>query len=97
MLWPGAVTRSKAFSSHAQRIILLVVPVYLVVMLVSQLGFFAWLRLKLAGVVTSAVIPVEAMSVVVFSLVAEFTSGFAAAGALLEAGTLTINVRQVLM
>jgi hypothetical protein len=31
------------------------------------------------------------MSVVIFSLVAEFTSGFAAAGALLEAGALTVR------
>jgi hypothetical protein len=79
------------FIKRLQRIMLLVVPVYLVIMLVSQLGFFSWLRLKLAGGVTSTVVPVEAMSVVIFSLVAEFTSGFAAAGALLEAGTLTIR------
>ena len=79
------------FLKRLQRIMLLVVPVYLVVMLVSQLGFFTWLRLKLAGGITSAVVPVEAMSVVIFSLVAEFTSGFAAAGALLEAGTLAIR------
>jgi hypothetical protein len=79
------------FLKRLQRIMLLVIPVYVVVMLVSQLGFFAWLRLKLAGGITSAVVPVEAMSVVIFSLVAEFTSGFAAAGALLDAGTLTIR------
>jgi hypothetical protein len=79
------------FSKRLQRIMLLVVPVYLVIMLVSQLGLFSWLRLKLAGGITSTVVPVEAMSVVIFSLVAEFTSGFAAAGALLDAGTLTIR------
>jgi hypothetical protein len=79
------------FLKRLQRIMLLVVPVYLVIMLVSQLGFFSWLRLKLAGGLTSTVVPVEAMSVVIFSLVAEFTSGFAAAGALLDAGTLTIR------
>ena len=79
------------FIKRLKRIMLLVVPVYLVVMLVSQLGFFTWLRLKLAGGITSAVVPIESMSVVIFSLVAEFTSGFAAAGALLDAGTLTIR------
>jgi hypothetical protein len=79
------------FRKRLQRIMLLVIPVYLVVMLVSQLGFFTWLRLKLAGGITSTVVPVESMSVVIFSLVAEFTSGFAAAGALLDAGTLTIR------
>jgi hypothetical protein len=79
------------FLRRLQRIMLLVVPVYLVVMIVSQLGFFSWLRLKLAGSVTSALVPLESMSVVIFSLVAEFTSGFAAAGALLDAGTLSIR------
>ena len=79
------------FLKRLQRIMLLVVPVYMVVMLVSHLGFFTWLRLKLAGGITSTVVPVESMSVVIFSLVAEFTSGFAAAGALLDAGTLTIR------
>jgi hypothetical protein len=83
-------TRQK-FLKRLRRIMLLVVPVYLVMILVSQLGFFTWLRLKLAGGITSAVVPVESMSVVIFSLVAEFTSGFAAAGALLDAGTLTIR------
>ena len=79
------------FLKRLRRIMLLVIPVYLVVMIVSQLGFFPWLRLKLAGGITSSVMPLEAMSVVVFSLVAEFTSGFAAAGALLQAGTLSIR------
>jgi hypothetical protein len=79
------------FLKRLRRIMLLVIPVYLVVMLVSQLGFFTWLRLKLAGGITATVVPIEAMSVVIFSLVAEFTSGFAAAGALLDAGTLTIR------
>lgn len=79
------------FIKRLKRIMLLVVPVYLVVMLVSQLGFFTWLRLRLAGGITSVVVPIESMSVVIFSLVAEFTSGFAAAGALLDAGTLTIR------
>ena len=34
------------FLKRLRRIMLLVVPVYLVMMLVSQLGFFTWLRLK---------------------------------------------------
>jgi hypothetical protein len=35
-------------------------------------------------------LPVEAASVVIFSVAAEFTSGMAAAGALLDAGALTV-------
>ncbi len=90
--WKGVFQETwLKFLKRLKRIMLLVVPVYVVVMLVSQLGFFTWLRLKLAGVITSTLVPVEAMSVVIFSLVAEFTSGFAAAGALLDAGTLGVR------
>ena len=35
--------------------------------------------------------PMESLSVIILSFAAEFTSGFAAAGALLEAGVLTIK------
>ncbi|UCG14435.1 MAG: nucleoside recognition protein [Deltaproteobacteria bacterium] len=81
----------KKFFKRLKRIMLVVVPVYVVVMLISQLGFFTWLRLKLAAGITTTLVPVESMSVVIFSLVAEFTSGFAAAGALLDTGALTIR------
>ena len=36
-------------------------------------------------------LPVESLSVIILSFAAEFTSGFAAAGALMEAGVLTIK------
>jgi hypothetical protein len=36
-------------------------------------------------------VPVEALSLVVLGFAAEFTSGFAAAGALLQEGVLTVN------
>jgi hypothetical protein len=70
--------------------IVIILPVYVIVLLISDMGFFNWLRNILARGVSFAFIPVEAMSVVVFSLVAEFTSGYAAAGAMLESGTLSV-------
>jgi len=70
--------------------IMIILPVYVIVLLVSDMGFFLWLRKILAQGISVAFIPVEAMSVVVFSLVAEFTSGYAAAGAMLESGALTV-------
>ncbi|MEW5723165.1 MAG: hypothetical protein AB1896_08670 [Thermodesulfobacteriota bacterium] len=79
------------FQTRLRRLIVVVVPVYCLVVLLAESGFFEWLRLGLARWVTSAVFPVEAMSLVIFSLVAEFTSGFAAAGALLEAGALAVR------
>ena len=90
--WKNMVQETwQKFLKRLQRIMLLVVPVYVVVMIVNQLGLFTWLRLKVAGGIASTVVPIEAMSVVIFSVVAEFTSGFAAAGALLDAGALTVR------
>lgn len=79
------------FKVRARRMLLIILPVYLVVFLAAESGFFAWLKTAIASVVTSKVLPLEAMSVIIFSLMAEFTSGFAAAGALLEAGSLGVK------
>lgn len=90
--WKAVLTDTwQKFRRRLRRVMVLVVPIYVVVMIVNYLGFFSWLRAQLASGITSTILPVESMSVVIFSLMAEFTSGFAAAGALLEAGTLTIR------
>ena len=47
------------------------------------------MRSWLAGYFVTTFMPVEALSVVILSFAAEFTSGFAAAGALLDAGVIT--------
>ena len=91
-LFPDTV---KKFQARLIRILMIVLPVYLIIALISDMGFFLWLRKLLAQGVSFAFIPIEAMSVIIFSLVAEFTSGYAAAGAMLDAGTL--NVFQVVI
>lgn len=68
-----------------------VVPIYIAVFLLNSAGVFAWTETWLARSVTGAFVPVEALSLVVLSFVAEFTSGFAAAGALLDQGVVTIK------
>ena len=55
------------------------------------MGMFEFLRDTLSGYVVTAFMPMESLSVVILSFAAEFTSGFAAAGALLDAGVLTIK------
>lgn len=55
------------------------------------MGIFSLARNWVATYVVTTFIPIEALSVVILSFVAEFTSGFAAAGALLETGVLTIK------
>lgn len=79
------------FKQRLKRLVIVIVPVYFAVVLLAESGFFGWLRTAMAGWISTSVVPVEAMSLVVFSLVAEFTSGFAAAGALMQAGSLAVK------
>ncbi|MCF8061439.1 MAG: nucleoside recognition protein [Deltaproteobacteria bacterium] len=90
--WRGVLKETAGkFRVRIARILVIVLPVYIVVVIASDAGLFAWLRGLLAESVTTFPIPIEAFSVVLFSLVAEFTSGYAAAGAMLESGALTVS------
>jgi hypothetical protein len=73
------------------KVIVYVVPTYIAVYLVNAAGGFNMLRTVFANWVVDAFLPVESLSVIILSFVAEFTSGFAAAGALLNAGVLTMK------
>jgi hypothetical protein len=68
-----------------------VIPIYVAVFLANTMGWFAFMQDALAHLVVSSFMPVESLSMVVLSFVAEFTSGFAAAGALMDAGVLTVK------
>jgi len=81
---------ARRLSARLSRILLIVAPVYLLMLLLTDAGFFEWLRRVLALGVGSRLLPVEGISVVILSLMAEVTSGYAAAGAMLESGTLTL-------
>ena len=73
------------------RITVYVVPIYTLVFVLNAMGLFQLLRETLAGYVVTSIMPMESLSVIILSFAAEFTSGFAAAGALLEAGVLTVK------
>ncbi len=73
------------------RIAVYVVPIYTLVFMVNAMGGFDAARNWLARFVVTSVLPMESLSVVILSFAAEFTSGFAAAGALMQAGVLTIK------
>jgi hypothetical protein len=73
------------------RIAVYVVPIYTLVFVLNGLGTFKVMREALAGYVVTTFMPMESLSVIILSFAAEFTSGFAAAGALLEAGVLTVK------
>jgi hypothetical protein len=82
--------RSK-FPPRIARIVVYVVPIYILVFIVNAKGFFTAAQNWMAGAIAVKFLPVEALSFVVLSFVAEFTSGFAAAGALLQAGAITVK------
>lgn len=87
-IWQGI---KKKFPRRIKRIGVYVVPIYILIFMLNDMGFFKMARQWLAGYVVTTFIPMEALSVVILSFTAEFTSGFAAAGALLDAGILTVK------
>jgi hypothetical protein len=80
-----------AFKKRFARIVLYTAPIYVIIFLLNHLGFFEYLRTSLAHSLSLSFFPVESASVVIVTLAAEFTSGAAAAGALLDGGVLTIK------
>ena len=93
----GRKTRSmwdaikKRFPARIVGVATWVLPIYTAVFLLNVLGLFEAARQWLAGFVVTTFMPVEALSVVILSFAAEFSSGFAAAGALLDAGVITVK------
>lgn len=79
------------FQKRFTRVILYTFPIFLFIFILNDAGFFKWLRDVTASHVAVGFFPMEAASVVIFSVATEFTSGMAAAGAFLQAGTLTIH------
>lgn len=72
-------------------ILVWVLPIYTLVFILHANGSFDRLNNALSGSFSSHFIPVESLSVVILSFAAEFTSGFAAAGALMNAGVLDVK------
>ncbi len=87
-IWQGLKEKMPA---RIVNIAVYVLPIYTLIYVINGLGFFKAARNWMAQYVVTTFMPVEALSMVILSFAAEFTSGFAAAGALLEAGVLTIK------
>ena len=68
-----------------------VVPIYIAVYMLNRLGLFETAQDLLTGTLMARWVPVESLSMVVLGFVAEFTSGFATAGALMDAGVLSVK------
>jgi hypothetical protein len=72
-------------------ILVWVLPIYSLVFALTETGLFKTINAGVSSHIALEFMPVESLSVVILSFAAEFTSGFAAAGALLNAGVLTVK------
>lgn len=79
----------KKLPDRVMGIAVYVLPIYTLVFILNVNGFFDFLNREVSRIITFSFMPVESLSVVVLSFAAEFTSGFAAAGALMDAGVIT--------
>ncbi len=86
-IWPGLRTRLR------RRLVTLFSvagPVFYLISLAAALGFFEAIKNYSAAYLPDFFLPVEAATLIIFSLTAEFSSGFVAAGALIQNSTLTV-------
>jgi hypothetical protein len=85
--WPGLKTR---LWRRLTALVSVAAPVYYLITLAASLGFFSRLEAAAAVHFPDFFLPVEAAALVIFSFTSEFSSGFVAAGALIENSTLTV-------
>lgn len=89
---PGLVEGiRKKIPTRMVNVAVFVLPIYVLVFVINQMGVFEALNGLMSRFVVTKFMPVESLSVVILSFAAEFTSGFAAAGALLDAGVITVK------
>ena len=82
---------AERFRKRLLRLALFTVPTYLFIHALQQAGAFDALRDVTARWIGTGLLPVEAAGVLVFAAASEFSTGVAAAGALLDAGALTLR------
>jgi hypothetical protein len=82
----------KRFGKRMRKILSFTVPIYVLVFFLHRLGAFQYLEKIVADYITIlSWLPPQALSIVALQLAAEFTAGLAAAGALLDSGSLMIK------
>lgn len=95
--WQRMLQKSwERFVVRLRRLLAFTVPIYILIYLAHRAGLFAWLQAKMAGTahLFSWLNPAT-LGIITFHVTAEFTAGLAAAGALLNAGT--IHTRDLIL
>ncbi|MBU0480093.1 MAG: hypothetical protein KKG47_03210 [Proteobacteria bacterium] len=91
--WRKTLSR---FKLRILRVMMFTVPIYTSFVILKQFAFFAWLEGLIASHLSFLTwLHPESLGVIVFQVVAEFTAGLAAAGVLLESGTM--NGREIIL
>ena len=85
-VWPGLRQR---LTRRLITLISVAAPVYFLITLAADLGLFTAIKDYSARHLPDFFLPVEAAALIIFSFTAEFSSGFVAAGALIQNSTLT--------
>ncbi|UQZ89084.1 hypothetical protein C4J81_07685 [Deltaproteobacteria bacterium Smac51] len=85
-IWPGLRQR---LARRLTTLISVAAPVYYLITMAADLGFFEMVKNFSASHLPDFFLPVEAATLVIFSVMAEFSSGFVAAGAMIQNSTLT--------
>jgi hypothetical protein len=86
-IWPGLKTRLRR---RLAALVGVAAPVFYLITLAAQAGLFTWLKEAAAAHFPDFFLPAEGAALVVFAFTSEFSSGFAAAGALIENSSLTV-------
>jgi len=81
----------RKFLDRFGRLVAYTFPVYVLVFLVNEWGFFLWMRTSIGTWISGELFPVEAAGILIATLAAEFSAGMAAAGALVQSGALTVK------
>ncbi len=88
--WREAFKKAwRNYQKRIRRVIFFTIPIYTFFFLLNQAGLFKWLEHQMAShlFILSWLHP-QSIGIVIFHIAAEFTAGLAAAGALLDSGTL---------
>jgi len=91
--WRAALDKTmKRFKRRLPRMIFYTIPIYVVFFFLKRWGVFDQLETYMAGHISFlSWLPPQAMGIIVFHLAAETTAGYAAAGALVATGGLTLK------
>lgn len=91
--WRAALNKTwKRFKKRLPRMVFYTVPIYVAFFFLKRWGAFDALEAAMAEHVSFlAWLPPQAMSIIAFHMAAETTAGYAAAGALVQTGGLTIK------